>query len=55
MSYAPRNLDEDDANLMNGIASSSAAATNAAGAIEGAFRCITCKRGPPHTKKYAKN
>lgn len=19
------------------------------------FRCITCKRGPPYTKKYAKN
>lgn len=21
----------------------------------GGFRCITCNRGPPYTKKYAKN
>jgi len=21
----------------------------------GEFVCVTCKRGPPHTKKYAKN
>ena len=22
---------------------------------DGGFRCITCNRGPPHTKKYARN
>ena len=23
--------------------------------LNGEFVCVTCKRGPPHTKKYAKN
>jgi len=23
--------------------------------LSGEFVCVTCKRGPPHTKKYAKN
>lgn len=33
------------------------AATNSAANADGGsgFRCITCNRGPPYTKKYAKN
>ncbi len=61
--YVGARLDNEETSQLNGLGGSTAGGggmpCGQAGPLglgsDGAFRCITCKRGPPHTKKYAKN